>query len=211
MTTIAAGWAAFTAGDFPQVEAIFDALLANPAHAGEGHHLARFGLGYVWAYTGRYGEARSVYETLEQEALAQGDAWAAHRARHQVGMVERLAGNWRAARACFEVERRMLEALGSPDLPVSVNAYELGLVAMHLGEQDQAKAWLEVCLETAARTPDRVALGCAHRILGDWHDMEGDATAATVQWRAAGAAFLDAGHLHAVTDLQGRLNRTQSS
>lgn len=207
MTTIEAGWAAFTAGDFPQAEAIFDALLANPAHAGEGHHMARFGLGYVWAHTERYGEARTVYETLEEEALAQGDAWAAHRARHQVGMVERLAGNWIAAQACFEAERRMIEALGSPDLPVSVNAYELGVLAMHLGEQDQARAWLDVCLETAARTPDRVAVGCAHRALGDWFLAQEDRPAAHNAWHAALAAFAEADDPQAIAGIRERLSR----
>ena len=163
----------------------------------------------MWAYTGRFSKARSVYQALLHDARARGDGWAAHRAQHQVGMVERLAGDWPAAQACFEAERQMIEALGCPDLPVSVNAYELGTVALHLGQPGRAKGWLDLCLETAACTTDRVALGCAHRALGDWHDVQGEATAATVQWRAAEAAFLAAGDSQAIADLQGRLNRIE--
>lgn len=207
METIEAGWAAFSAGDFAGAEELFATLLEDPAQAGEGHDLARFGLGYVWAHTDRFPQARSAYQTLVREAQARGDGGAAHRAQHQLGMVERLAGDWPAAQRCFEVERQMIEALGCPDLSVSVNAYELGIVALHLGESVQAKAWLDLCLMTARRTTDRVAVGCAHRALGDWHDAQGESRAATAHWRAAAAAFAEADDPQAIADLQGRLTR----
>ncbi|MHA0035941.1 tetratricopeptide repeat protein [Deinococcus sp. PESE-13] len=90
MTDLSAAWAAFEAQDYALAEQQAQALLAHPATASR----ARFVLGYVYAFTDRFDEARASFQALRQHAQKSGDPTAEHRALHQVGMVERMAGNW---------------------------------------------------------------------------------------------------------------------
>ena len=166
---------------------------------------AQSGLGYSLAFSEQHAEARHIFEQLCLQATVRSDAEAEHRAVHQIGMVERMAGDWRAAQTCFEQERRLIESLGEPDLAVAVNAYELGLVALHLGEMTSARRWLDLSLERARRTADRTAVGCAWRALGDWHRQRGDSDGAQECWTAARAAFERAGDAKAGREMVRRL------
>lgn len=116
-------WAAFEAGDYAQAE-----RLAFLLKSGREKH---FLLGYIYAFTERFDEARRVFVALRNQAIEVGNLSAQHRALHQVGMVERMAGNWEAARLCFEEEIELIALLSENTLEISVNAYEMGLTSLY--------------------------------------------------------------------------------
>lgn len=175
------------------------------APSAEDRHQAEFGLGYALAFLGEFDEARGCFTLLRAQAAAQGDLSAEHRALHQVGMVERMAGNWEAAHACFAEEEGLIVQLGSPDLEVAVNAYEQDLVALKRGFTATSRSWFERSLRHAQRTQDLVAVGCAFRGLGDWHQAQGLLGEALSQWEAAHQAFLEAGETKASEEIRVRM------
>lgn len=198
-------WAAFERDEHAQSEQEFRSILTLPTLTAADRQQARFGLGYALAFSQQFEETREIFASLRQEAATWGDLAFEHVALHQVGMVERMAGNWQAAQDCFECERKMIARLGNADLAVSVNAYELGTVAQHLGQQAEAKAWLDLSLTSATRTDDLIAVGCAHRGLGDWCSAQGQTSEALNCWRSAHASFLVAGDEKAASDVERRL------
>ena len=98
-------WAAFEREDWTQAEALYRGILSDPALTSSEQQGVRFGLGYVLAHADYFDEAREMFASLRQEAATRGDLAFEHVALHQVGMVERMAGNWEAAQDCFECER----------------------------------------------------------------------------------------------------------
>ena len=198
-------WAAFERDEYAQSEQQFRSILTLPTLTAADRQQAHFGLGYALAFSQQVEEAREIFATLRQEAATRGDLAFEHVALHQVGMVERMAGNWEAAQDCFECEREMIARLGNADLAVSVNAYELGTVAQHLGQQTEAKAWLDLSLARAEQTDDLIAVGCAHRGLGDWYAAQVQSGEALNCWRSAHASFLAAGDEKAASDVERRL------
>ena len=203
--TLNLAWAAFEREEYVGSERTFRDLLAMPALTISERQQARFGLGYALAFLQQFEEARNLFDPLRPEARAGGDPGAEHRALHQVGMVERLAGNWGAAQDCFERERDLIAHLGNGDLAVAINAYELGLTSLKLGQTEQAKAWPDLSLNRAERTDDLIAVGCAHRGLGDWYERSGQQKETRACWRAARASFLAAGNEKATSDVERRL------
>ncbi len=199
-------WAAFGRDKYAQSKREFRSILTLPTLTAADSQQARFGLGYALAFSQQFEEAREIFASLGQQAAAQNDPAFEHVALHQVGMVERMAGNWEAAQDCFQRERGMVARLGNADLAVAVNAYELGTVAQHLGQQAEAKAWLDLSLAHARRTTDLIAVGCAQRGLGDWYSAQGQAEQALSCWRAAQTAFQAAGDDKAASDVERRLN-----
>lgn len=198
-------WELFVQGEYVRAERAFRLQLAEPDLTAPQQQQARYGLGYVLAFSQHYNEARDIFEMLRREAVAQNDPGAEHRALHQVGMVERMAGNWTSARECFERERQLIASSGNEALAVAVNAYELGLVALQLGQNESSKAWFDLSLTSAQRTEDQVAVGCAYRGLGDWHQKADQPGLAVACWTVARDCFLQAADLRAVTDIDSRL------
>ena len=198
-------WAAFQREDWTQTEALYREILSAPILTSVERQGARFGLGYVLAYAQRFDEARELFVSLREQAAAGDDLAFEHVALHQVGMVERMAGHWEAAQDCFERERELIARLGNAPLAVAVNAYELGTVEQHLGRHGEAKAWLDLSLTCAGRTDDLIAVGCAHRGLGDWHSAQGQTGEALSCWRSAHASFLAAGDDRAASDVERRI------
>ena len=203
--TMTRAWAAFQREDWTQTEALYREILSAPILTSVERQGARFGLGYVLAYAQRFDEARELFVSLREQAAAGDDLAFEHVALHQVGMVERMAGHWEAAQDCFERERELIARLGNAPLAVAVNAYELGTVAQHLGRHGKAKAWLDLSLTCAGRTHDLIAVGCAHRGLGDWHSAQGQTGEALSCWRSAHASFLAAGDDRAASDVERRI------
>ncbi|WP_192930990.1 tol-pal system YbgF family protein [Deinococcus sp. AJ005] len=204
MDQIARAWASFEADDYRSAEAGFRSILNTPGIDKAQQEQAQFGLGYALAFLGQYGEAREMFGQLYHHAGLRGEWVAEHRALHQVGMVERMAENWEAAQTCFERERQLIEQHGSPDLAVSVNAYELGLVALHLGQADVSRLWFSTCLTHAERTDDLIAVACAYRGLGDWFQHQGELVAASDVWEKALLIFQEADNPKAVREVQER-------
>lgn len=206
MTDLDAGWAAIGRGEYGEAERHFRAFMAC-AHSDEEQRQARYSLAYALAHLGHHDEAHALYRALRQDALERGDPYDEHRALHQVGMVERLAGRWDAALRTFEEERRLVGALGNPPLAVAVNAYELGVVSMHLGDLAAARHWLDLTLARAWESGDPIAVACAHRGLGDLHEKVGELDAAREQWHLALAAFGAAGDALGAREVRERLDK----
>ncbi len=197
-------WAAIDEGRYPDAER---QLNQDPdLRSGRAGQMA---LGYVYAFTERFDEARAVYTALRDEARAEGDDWE-HIALHQLGMVERLAGDWPTALARFEEEAALIAALGDRPHKQAVNAYELGTVHLHLGHLPEARAELERSLANARRQDDPVALGCAERGLGDLCTAEQRPDEAAQHYERARAAFEDAEDTAALRDLERRMAETQA-
>jgi len=205
MGALEEAWTLFTEDRYAEAEQAFRQLIQDEFWSEAECDQARFGLGYALAFSDQFSEARELYLQLRHKASCQGDGGAEHRALHQLGMVERMAGDWLAAQHCFEEEAQLIQALGAPDLSVAINAYEQGWVALHLNQMERSRLWLGRSLEHARKTADHVAVGCALRGLGDWEQRQGDERQAAKYWMAALQVFEAIGNVQGVSGLQLRL------
>ena len=204
MNSIEDAWGAFSQDDYTAAEHLFKVILAD-AQDEETIRQAECGLGYVLAFTNRFEEARALFVRLHDDAEKRGMPSEQHRALHQVGMVERMAGNWLQAKTTFAEEAELIRLLDNLPLPVAVNAYEQGVVALHLNELERAHQWLKYSLEQANLTDDQVAVGCAYRGLGDYFKRKGEAEQARQAWEKAIIAFSRVSEGKAVEDVHERL------
>lgn len=160
-------------------------------------------LGYVLAYTGDPAGAREVYGRLRQAHA--GDPWE-HIAVHQLGMVERLAGEHRAALRLFEEERALIGELPEAEQPFkrAVNGYELAVCHLALGEVAQTRTALDEALTDAHAADDPMTLACLHRARGELAAHGGDAAGARAAYRESAALFREAGDDRAAAEVGGR-------
>jgi len=200
-------WTLFTQDQYHEATTAFRQLVGDHRATDEDRQQAEFGLGYSLAFLGEFDDARVCFARLRAQAADQGDVSAEHRALHQMGMVERMAERWAAAHACFVEEGQLIQRLGSPDLEVAVNAYELGIVTLRQGLVTESRTWLELSLSRAQNTTDLVAVGCAYRGLGDWEEAQGHAQEADRMWEAAEQAFHQAGEEKAREEVRHRRDR----
>ncbi|MFC6590902.1 tol-pal system YbgF family protein [Deinococcus lacus] len=173
----------------------------------EGHAdpAARHWLGYAYVELARYDEARDLYRRLLEEAQAAGDP-GAHRFLHQLGMVERCAGQVAAALRLFEAERAELARQGLGALERAVNGYELAVCLHALGEQRPAHAALAAAFADAQEADDPMTLGCLWRASGDFACAEeGDGERAHDAYTNARTAFEQAGDALAAAEMTARL------
>ena len=210
MERISNTWTLFTQDRFSEAATAFRQLVEDPQSTDVEHQQAEFGLGYSLAFLGEFEEARQCFTRLRVQAAGRNDLSAEHRALHQVGMVERMAENWAAAHACFVEEQQLIQQLGSPDLEVAVNAYEMGIVTLGQGGVAESRTWFELSLSHAQKTTDLVAVGCAYRGLGDWEDARGHAQEAVNLWEASQHAFLQAGETKASEEVRLRMQPYRS-
>ncbi|MEF2277977.1 hypothetical protein V3W47_06660 [Deinococcus sp. YIM 134068] len=161
-------------------------------------------LGYALAHDGHFDAAREVYARLR--AVHAGEP-GEHIFVHQLGMVERLAGNHRAALRLFTEERVLIESLPEAERPFkrAVSGYEVGVNLLALGDVAAARAVLADALADAGSADDPMTLGCVHRALGDLAAREGELDATRREYDLAGAAFLKAGDERAAAEVQARL------
>lgn len=206
MDVLEQGWQLFELDQFNEAEAKFQTVLKGSESTPEQRRQAQFGLGYCAAFAGHFAQSRQMFQILRQDAAERQDQHAEHRALHQLGMVERMAGNWMAAQQCFHEEQFLLQTLGNDALAVSVNAYEQGFVALHLRQMGAALDWFTRCLDQAEQSGDFIAIGCAHRGLGDYWQHE-DSETAWHHWETALTVFDEAGDLKAVQEMRERLSR----
>ncbi|GMA16650.1 hypothetical protein E5F05_13195 [Deinococcus metallilatus] len=158
-------------------------------------------LGYALAHDRRFDEAREVYGRLR--AAHAGQPWE-HVPLHQLGTVERLAGNPGAALRLFEEERALIERLPEDERAFkrAVNGYEVGVNRLALGEAEEARAALTAALADAQAADDPMTLGCVHRALGNLAARAGDRDTALTEYRQAQAAFQEADDERAAAETQ---------
>jgi tetratricopeptide (TPR) repeat protein len=163
MNLIQAAWAAFEAEQFAQAERDFRRARLEPALAAQ----ARHGLVYVFARTGRFEEARAECHLLQLEAQSHNDKSSQYVALHQLGMVERMAGELHTALEIFRKEQAIIASLENPPLAVSANAFEQGIICGKLERYAESREWLALSLEQAQLSGDPIAEACAYRGLGE--------------------------------------------
>jgi len=191
-------WAAIDEGRNAEARALLEAAPALLA-SDEG----QMALGYALAQDGLFAEARAVYATLQAAHAGQPGE---HIFIHQLGMVERLAGDHHAALVLFTQERELIETLPPGERPFkrAVNGYELGVCRLALGETEEARLALAAALADAHTADDPMTLGCVHRSLGDLAAQAGETGTARTEYEQARADFLDAGDERAAAEVQAR-------
>ncbi|EYB69443.1 hypothetical protein DEIPH_ctg006orf0008 [Deinococcus phoenicis] len=191
-------WQAIDEARFAEARALLEAdpaLLASDP--------GQMALGYALAHEGQFGGAREVYGRLRNTHA--GQPWE-HVPLHQLGMVERLAGDPAAALRLFDEERALIERLPEVDRAFkrAVNGYELGVNRLALGQVAEARATLAAALADAQQADDPLTLGCVHRALGDMAAQTGDPDGARAEYEQAATLFEEAGDEWAAAEARAR-------
>lgn len=150
-------WASYEAGRHHKSVALFEEALKS---AKVGMERDRLLSAYCYPLTALkyYSKARRIYTSLFKK-------YRDHKYLHQIGMVEREAGNYRKALEIYKAERRMIDK--SAALPLAANLYELGKNNELLGRKALAARYAKACIAMSMRCRDFVMKGCAFRLAGD--------------------------------------------
>jgi tetratricopeptide (TPR) repeat protein len=152
-------------------------------------------MAYALVGLGRFDEARAIYHQLFEKT-------GSHVHLHQLGMVEREAGDLRRAAAIFEKEEGILPS--GDRLALAANLYERALVASLREDRMEARTLARRCLAIGLETTDPVMHGCAFRLLADV-TREADPERARRLYHRARAAFAQAGDAIACDEIDERL------
>lgn len=190
-------WLAIDERRYGQAEALLGAN--DDLRVGRAGQMA---LGYIYAHTGRCGEARRVFGELREQH--RGDDWE-HIAVHQLGRVERLAGQPEAALKFFEEERALIRAQGEEAHKLAVNALETAQCFLKLGRLADARRELDLSVEAARTHDDPETLGRAERALADLSLSEGHPQAARLHYERALVAFRESEDEFAVRETEALL------
>ena len=101
-----AAFRAFDRGQLELAHRLYAEILMTVQSGSADESRALHGLGFVLAHRGRYLPARRIYQRLAVRARAEGNRRAEAISLHQLGMVDRLAGDLDAADRAFRRERR---------------------------------------------------------------------------------------------------------
>ncbi|MEL7434198.1 MAG: tetratricopeptide repeat protein [Chloroflexota bacterium] len=193
---------AFDTGNFDSAEAQYQALLETlaPEDADKRNSVLHM-LGFVYAQQGKYAEARASYLGLLDIAT---ENTAKHIIYHQLGMVERMAGEDYAQALVYLVEESALltETMLAQR---SANHYEIGHVMMLMGDTDMATQQFQEARDLAQSAKDAVCLACAYRGLGDVAKQAGDVDSAKTHYKASKVQFMQAGDTIGASEIDTRL------
>lgn len=197
-------WKKFDAGDYVGAEALYLACLQQTSASDTERYIAvLMGLVYTESFLEKYDEARQYGRRLLHEAKNAADQ---HVALHQLGMVERMAGNWPEAMQLFlEEERVLCASFPDDDLRLAANLYEQAYVYFRLAELAKAESIMRVSLDRAAAAKDDMCMGCSFRGLGEILKADGRTDEATACFGKAIAAFTKAGDRIAVDEIRKML------
>ena len=199
MDTLQNAWQLFEDGDLAQAERLYRQVLAvQPKQT-----MALHGLGYVLAGLGQFDQAESCYLELLHLARHNNDEVAAHRAMHQLGMVQRMAGRYEEALISLQTEA---EIMPSDTLAQSANAYEQGNVNLKMGNYTEAEPLMEQALQYALSSGDKTALACALRGTGELYLAMGLLREAQGFLEQAKQTFLEAGDRKGAGELEALLD-----
>lgn len=134
--------------------------------------------------------ARKALEAYLERAKEQQDRVHEHIAYHQLGYIERSAGNLELALQWIETEAEFLREYFPEDhYRQSVNLYEQGYLGLLLGDIETAEKWMQQALDYALEGEDLVNQGCAYRGLGEIKQAEGKLSQARDYFQQAKALF----------------------
>lgn len=194
--TLMDAWQQYEAGNYELAAQIWQALIkmAPDQDSRRNHEL---GYSYVLVGQRNFVAARELLQRLYEETQESSYL-------HQLGLVEREAGDYDAALRYLEQERA---ALAPEDhFRIAVNAYELGLIAFKQEEGQKARQYAETSLKSALKMQDAMSEGCARRLLGDLAAASGDSERARSHYADARLAFRLAQDSLAVKEIEIRLD-----
>ena len=125
-------------------------------------------MGYIYLYEKKYEDCLEVYQRYLHLAITEKDRENEHIAYHQLAMVYREMNDFQTALRYIEKEREVIEQDFPEDsLKTSVNDYEQGYLRLKLGQNFEAKTYMQQSLDSALKTDDLIAQACAYRGLGE--------------------------------------------
>ena len=187
-------WKAVDLGDYETAAHIWEQLISSCSSETEADTYLH-GYGYALVGLKRWNEARAIYQRLY-------DKTGSHIYIHQLGMVEREAGNYDAAVALFRKEWLMLS--DDDALAKAANLYEQGLIAHLSNNHDTAMKFAEQCLDLSMLTNDKIMQGCAHRLMGDLL-RHSEPDSARSHYETSRILFEEAGDLIASREIDEKL------
>jgi tetratricopeptide (TPR) repeat protein len=154
---------------WPQADALFQSVLANPAVPVAIQIKARYRLGMVYAEQRQFDAALKWCEDALALARRDGDpSHPVHRILHELGVIHREKGDCDRATRLLQESAQQAESAGDlADLATALNS--LGETHKRLGETAPATAAYERSLECLARTGDRIRAAQVYNNLGNLH------------------------------------------
>lgn len=201
----------FDEGEYKQAEKIYLACLNGLTDEQPNlYKVALNGLGYVTSHQGQYEKARQYFKEVLDISLNQEDKKEEAMALHQLGMVERMAGEFNDSLYYFNEEEKIWKHY-FPEfyLGFSANSYEKGYIAIKQGQYDEARAFFRDSLAFAESANSSVAEGCAYRGMGELEMAKLNFDKAKIHFQQATAAFNEAGDSIAIKEIQGFLFQCQ--
>lgn len=159
----------FDQGKLQNAEKLYDECLAEltGGRSSEYKHVLH-GMGYVKAHLNKFTEAREAYRELLHLAEEEQDKEEQAVALHQLGMVERMAGNLDEAFAYFQREHQRIEDIEeNKPLMLAANYYEQGYLHLLKNDETLAEDLMNQSLDYAKMSGDPIAIACAYRGLGE--------------------------------------------
>ncbi|WP_052131655.1 tetratricopeptide repeat protein [Planococcus sp. CAU13] len=194
----------FEQGEFEKAEAIYLACLEDLADGtSDAYKAILYGLGYVKSHQGEMEKAKQYFNEVREIAAAEADKKEEAMALHQMGMVERMAGEYEKALRLFTAEAEIWKR-HFPDFHIgfSANCYERGYIALKQKQHEEASRLLQTSLEYAKAANDPVAEGCAYRGLGEIELVKRRIDQAKVYFQQARSSFEEAGDALGVAEIQ---------
>lgn len=135
---------------------------------------ALHGLALVKTAQEKFTEAREVYLQLLHRAESEQNLDDQAMALHQLGMVERLSGNFKKALELFKSEEVIYKA-NEADFIVeyAVNLYEQALIFKTQNQFEQTNTSLQQSLNYAKSTEDKHLIGSVYALFGDLQLQQG--------------------------------------
>ncbi len=161
----------FDQGKLQDAEKLYDECLAElTGRRSSEYKQVLHGIGYVKAHLNKFIEAREAYRELLLLAEEEQDKEEQAVALHQLGMVERMAGNLDEAFAYFQQEHQRIEDIEeNKHLMLAANYYEQGYLHLLKNEKALAENLMNQSLDHAKLSGDQIAIACAYRGLGELH------------------------------------------
>lgn len=198
----------FDKGEYTRAEEIYLNYLERSNNRNDDSYKAALhGLGYVKCFQGQFQEARDCYHELLELSIEQADRKDEAATLHQLGMVQRMAGDHQKALQFFDAEYNIWFS-EFPEFHVgfSANFYEKGMIALERKIYGEAMGFFDESLKQAKLADDLVAVGCAYRGLGEVFVAKSEKEQAIGYFQRAYSAFDEAGDGEGMREVQRKLD-----
>ncbi len=201
---------AFLSENFDDARRAYEQVTQFAAPDGESYKKAISGVAFTAAMQSQFEEARGIYDMLLNVSRMDKHPQTEAMILHQLGIVERLAGDHIAALDYLQQEETVLhEKLPDWVEGLAANSYEQGYVHYKQGGVTLAKKFfLKTVHEAALTVNDAVyhLLGAAFRVLGEIAQKEGTIESAREYYTRSIEAFQNDEDSQAVQDVQKQLD-----